>query len=243
FYGDITARRITALHELMDPSAPINQDLSPGLMRLMFAQWFAKFSTSPAIFIVLLILLCGIYLFCIRAEEFVLFSSGWVSMGSEILVIFAFQIFFGYIYLHIGYIVTAFLCGLLPGAWLGSRLSKRRRQFLHLTDAFLIALLGMFILALWQVGDRLSIFFYLAFGFSVSLACGFQFPLALYLRGDNTSALTRTFSADLAGAACGTLFTSVVLIPYCGILQAAGVLILLKTVSLIVMKTSYRAGN
>ncbi len=243
FYGDITANRITALRELLDPSTPINQDLSPALMRLMFAQWFAKFSTSPAIFIIILILLCGIYLFCIRAEEFILFSSGWISMGSEILVIFAFQIFFGYIYLHIGLIVTAFLSGLLPGAWLGTRISRNRRRFLYLTDFFLIALMGIFIMALWQSGDRLPIFFYLAFGFSISMVCGFQFPLALYLKGNNTSALTRTFSADLAGAACGTLFTSVVLIPYCGILQAAGVLILLKTVSLIVMKTSCGTTN
>ncbi len=238
FYGDITAQRITTLHELMNPSTPINQDLSPSLMRLIFAQWFAKFSTSPVIFIIILALLCSIYLLCLRAEEFVLFSSGWIAMGSEILVIFAFQIFFGYIYLHIGLIVTVFLGGLLPGAWLGTRPGKKRQRLLYLTDAFLIALLGMFILALWQAGDRLPIFFYLVFGFLISMACGFQFPLALFLGGDDTSALTRTFSADLAGAAFGTLFTSVVLIPYCGILEAAGVLILIKTASLIIMKIS-----
>jgi hypothetical protein len=37
------------------------------------------------------------------------------------------------------------------------------------------------------------------------------------------------------GAACGTLLTSVVLIPYTGILPAAAVLIGLKLVSLVLM--------
>jgi hypothetical protein len=74
----------------------------------------------------------------------------------------------------------------------------------------------------------------------VSMACGFQFPVALYLKGSDNAAATRTFSADLIGAACGTLITSVVLIPYVGILWAAAALIGLKMVSLILMWTRRR---
>ena len=240
FYGNLTPARIEYLNQRLDPSTPVNTDTSPYLMRLMFTQWFTKFQTSPlGFFLVLAILSIG-YLMKISREEYVLFSSGCMAMGSEILVIFAFQIYFGYIYLQIGIIITVFLAGLLPGAWLANRLQQPDKQILVLTDGLLIAILVAFILALVGFTDRLPVSFYLLFGFAVSLACGFQFPVALFLKGSDNTAATRTFSADLMGAACGTLLTSVVLIPYIGILPAAGVLIGLKLVSLVLMWTSAR---
>ncbi|MCK4468160.1 MAG: hypothetical protein KAU60_07395, partial [Desulfobacterales bacterium] len=102
YYGNLTNERIAGLNNLLDPGAPKNIDESPQLMRLMFLQWFAKFSTSPNRFIAGLTVLLIIYLVRITREEFVLFSTGCMTMGSEILVIFAFQIFFGYIYFQIG---------------------------------------------------------------------------------------------------------------------------------------------
>lgn len=235
YYGNLTTERIKRLNELVDPETPKNYDYFPQLMRIMFIQWFAKFSTSPTAFIAVLVVLCLIYMVRITAEEFVLFSTGFIVMGSEVLVIFAFQIIFGYIYLQIGLIVTVFLAGLLPGAWFGDRLRNRRQRTLVLSDALLIALMIMLILMLREFGDRLPVAFFLVFGFMVSLICGFQFPVALHLRGDDAPAVTQTFSADLIGAAGGTLVTNVVLIPYFGIIWAAAGLIGLKLCSMIVM--------
>jgi spermidine synthase len=235
YYGNLTPERIQRLNALIDPTAPKNRDYFPQLMRLMFTEWFAKFSTSPTGFIVVLGILSLIYLIRISAEEFVLFSTGFTVMGSEILVIFAFQIFFGYIYLQIGMIVTVFLAGLLPGAWFGDRLRYRSKQTLAVADGLLIVLMGLLIIVIKQGGYHLPVAFFLVFGFVISLICGFQFPVALYLRGGDAPAVTRTFSADLIGAACGTLVTNVVLIPYCGIIWAAAGLIGLKLFSLIVM--------
>ena len=241
FVGNLTRQRIQHLNQGMDPSTPVNTDTAPYLMGLMFSQWFAKFKTSPLGFFLVWAILSTIYLFNISREEYVLFSTGCMTMGSEILVIFAFQIYFGYIYLQIGIIVTVFLAGLLPGAWLGNKLQRPDKQALVVSDGLLMALLVAFILAVVGFGDQLAISFYLIFGFAVSLVCGFQFPVAQVLRGSDDAAAARTFSADLMGAACGTLLTSVVLIPYMGILPAAGVLVGLKLVSLVLMWT--RTGN
>ena len=241
FYGNLTPERIEYLNQRLDPSTPINIDTSPHLMRLMFSQWFAKFQTSPYVFFFVLSVFAVIYLLWISREEFVLFSTGCLTMGCEILVIFAFQIYFGYIYLQIGIIITVFLAGLLPGAWLGHKLTHPGKQVLILTDGLLIGFLALFVLAIVSFADRLPVSFYLVFGFAVSLACGFQFPVALYLKGSDNAAAARTFSADLIGAACGTLVTSVVLIPYVGILWAAAALIGLKLTSLILMWT--KPGN
>jgi len=237
FRGNLTPQRIAYLNNLMDPSAPKNFDNSPWLMRMMFTQWFSKFSTSPLGFYLVLAALSLIYLVQLHREEFVLFSTGCMTMGSEIIVIFAFQIYFGYIYLQIGLIVTVFLAGLLPGAWLGDYFKGRARKVLVSTDVMLIVLMGLLILMLEFGGDRLPVLFYLGFGFVISLACGCQFPVALRLRGEDDPAVARAFSADLIGAACGTLVTSVAMIPYLGITGTIFGLIGLKALSLVLVVT------
>ena len=239
YYGNLTQERIERLNALIDPLTPKNRDDYPQLMRLMFQQWFAKFSTSPTGFIAILAVVCMVYLIRISAEEFVLFSTGFTVMGSELLVIFAFQIFFGYIYFQIGLIVTVFLAGLLPGAWFGHRFRYRSKQTLAFADGLLILLMGMLIVALRQGSYGLPVSFFLFYGFVVSLICGFQFPVALYLRGGDAPAVTQTFSADLIGAAFGTLITSVVLIPYFGIIRTVAGLIGLKLLSIMIIFGRY----
>lgn len=235
YYGNVTDDRINQLKELIDKSTPINTDIYPQLMRIMFMQWFAKFSTSPFVFIIILTALSLIYLVCITKEEFVLFSTGCMAMGTEILVIFAFQIFYGYIYLKIGLIITIFLAGLLPGAWIGNRYGGNKKILLVITDAILILLTGILIMAFKQVGYSISLYAFLLYGFIVSMTCGYQFPTALKLTGDSNRAVTKLFSADLIGAAAGTLLISVAVIPYFGIIWAATALIGLKFISLIIM--------
>jgi spermidine synthase len=236
YEGNVTAERISHLRGQMDPAAPPNTELSPYVMRTVFSEWFAKFDSSPLWFMGTLACVLGFYFWHASRVEFVLFSTGWLTMGSEILIIFVFQIFFGYIYFQIGIIVTVFLAGLLPGALWGRRLAARARRVLMLSDMALIGLLGITFAAV-HAGDRLGQAFYLFLGFMVSFACGMQFPAALRLKGDDNRAATGVFSADLIGAALGTLVTSTILIPYLGIAGAIGALMGLKVLSLLIAGT------
>jgi len=104
-----------------------------------------------------------------------------------------------------------------------------------LTDAGLILLSGILILVFWWAGDRIHMGFFFAFGFLVSVICGFQFPLALSLKGSTSPAVVKVFSADLIGAAFGSLITSAFLIPYCGILWSTASLAGLKILSMAVL--------
>ena len=239
FYGNITKSRIDRLRDEVIADAPINRDYAPNMIRIMFSEWFSRYDSSPALFISIIIFLGGVYFFLISREEFVLFSTGFLTMGSETLVIFAFQIFFGYIYYQIGLIVTVFLAGLLPGAVFGERLRKRGRRVLIITDAALIGLMLFFIASIYLLGDRLPLGSFLAFGFIIAAACGCQFPVALYLRGSDQSAAVQSFSADLIGAAAGILITSAILIPYFGILWAALGLAGIKAISIILIRTGH----
>lgn len=235
FAGDLTPQRIAYLRGELEATAPLNTDLKPQLMRLMFEQWFARFQTSPVWFYGLLVLGLTAYLCRLKREEFALFSTGFTVMGSEILVIFAFQIYYGYIYSQIGLIVTVFLGGLLPGAWWAGRLAGRPARFMAWADLGLILLLGMFLVLLAGVEVVLPMSILLGFGFAVSLLCGAQLAAVLKMRGGDNPAVTRVFSADLLGAAAGVLLTSAVLIPLAGIVATILALMVLKVLSLLLV--------
>ncbi len=211
-------------------------------MRILLDEWFYIFSTSPILFVLILSVINIAYLCVISKEEFVLYTTGCFTMGSEILVIFAFQIFFGYIYLQIGLIITVFLAGILPGAIYGESLRKRGKPILIFTDMTLIALMFVFICGITLFSNHLSGYVFLAFGFAVSVVCGCQFPVALHLQGGDKPAAVKMFSADLIGAAYGTIITSILLIPFAGILWSAAGLILLKIISLIIINSKYEIG-
>jgi spermidine synthase len=242
YYWNLSEERIQYLQSQINPDIPINSDFSPFLIRHMFTEWFQKFNTSPKGFMITLAIALMIYLFMISKEEFLLFSTGFMLMGSEILVIFVFQICFGYIYQQIGIIVTAFLAGLFPGAVLGQYLQNQSRKTLLLTDLSLIMLLGLLIGVLKFAGDDLSPGLFIGFGFVLAVACGCQFPAVLHLRGGGKKAMIEAFSSDLVGAAFGTLIASCVLIPYFGIMGAALGLIILKATSLTVIKTCHETA-
>ena len=160
--------------------------------------------------------LAALYLSRLRRAEFVLFTTGATAMGAEVLVIFAFQIYFGYIYLEIGLIVTVFLAGLLPGAWLGNRLSGRGRRVLIATDLLLILLLAAFVLAL-QPGRRPAAGGLLP-RLRVRRVARLRLPVSrgAAARGRRQPGCGARLFGRPVGAACGTLATSVVLIPWLG---------------------------
>jgi spermidine synthase len=148
------------------------------------------------------------------------------------------SIFFGYVYEQIGLLVTTFLLGLLPGAMLGEYLRRRQQEngyWLLILDAALICCLIIFLLTLSFYPFLLHSVVLFFFGFLISILCGCQFPLALSLGGDDNPAAVRTFSADLIGAAYGTLVTSLVLIPFFGIIRATLALILIKICSFLLL--------
>ena len=237
FAGNISKERIAGLRQAIDPMAMINTDLKPGLIRIMFQQWFLKFGASPALFASLLVLASLLYVTLTDRRQFVIFSTGAMVMGAETLVIFTFQAFYGYVYFLIGIIITVFLAGLMPGAIIGSRLNEKQcLPLLRYSDMALAAVMAFFVLWIkYHGGAHTPAWCFLLFGFLVSVLCGLQFPAALKLQGDTGSSVAGTLSADIVGAGLGALLVSLVLIPYGGFVVAGTGLVFLKILSLAVL--------
>lgn len=233
--GNVTKERITFLNESINPDECINTDFQPRVINIMFTEWFKKYGTSPSWFIAGLFGLLVCYIFLIRKEEYVLFSTGFATMGVEMVLLFSFQIIYGCIYLKVGFIITSFLLGLLPGAILGNRWKKIGKNALIRTDFGMILLLLAYLIWVNFYHSTISEFIFFLYGFTFSLLCGLQFPVAAEIIGEEKSPAAGLFAADLVGAGAGTLAIGTLLIPLFGIQAAILALILIKMVSTILI--------
>jgi len=153
------------------------------------------------------------------------------------LIIFTFQVIYGYIYLRIGAVVTAFLLGLLPGAILGR--SYKVQSGLMASEIIILGLL--FIFLAWSVFFKTEIpqAWFFIYCFLFSFCCGFQFPVITGIIGESSRPITGCLAADFAGAAVGTILVGAFLIPSIGIWASITFLILIKISSFLTLLFSW----
>jgi spermidine synthase len=229
FYeGNATKERIERIRASIDRSEDINLDFKPRMINITLQEWFSQYDTSPWLFIIILAVICSIYLFFIKREDYILFSTGMAVMGMEMLVIFTFQVIYGYIYLKIGAIVTAFFLGLLPGAIMGRAYKGDKTSGLAMSEGALLLLLLLFLAwSLFMKGEVSQIYLF-AYCFLFSFCCGFQFPIVTRIIGEEARPAAGSLAADFAGAALGTILVGAFLIPSLGIEAAIIFLIVIK---------------
>lgn len=232
FYGNTSKERIQIVQDQISHSSP-NTLLNSRIIRAVIYEWFSKISVNPKLiflFVILVFIAC-LFLY-IKTHEIVMFSSGFLVMGIEILVVYLFQIVHGYVYIALSIIIGAFLLGLFPGALIGMKLRKDSKGMLVLTDLLFLALLFLLLLSLLFNRYHWSTLFYLLYCFLVSFMAGIQFPLLAKLALPQKIPY-RLFGADLMGAGLGVIITGGILAPFCGLISPVFCLIGLKIVSII----------
>jgi spermidine synthase len=176
--------------------------------------------------------------------------TGFTGMTIDIVMIFAFQSLYGYVYQWIGLFITAFMAGLSLGGLLMTRrlgrIAKEKRTLLRfelamvlfwiLVPVILNRLYANFSSALmsrWAQG--LLLMLNAVGGFLV----GSQFPLAnrMLIKGRNKlkGSAGILYASDLVGAFLGSIVVSVVLIPIVGMTQTCLLAVVLKSGSLILV--------
>ena len=235
FNGNITKERILNLKEKLRQNKTINTDFNPRLMQLVFREWFTKHGTTPTGFIWVLSGLLVLYFFFMKKEEYILFSTGFTVMGLEMAIIFAFQVIYGYVYLMIGAIITAFLLGLLPGALAGMKWRAESGVKIGVSEGALLVLSAVFLC--WSGWFRVPLHpaWFLVFCFVLSFFAGFQFPAVARLIGEDRSPAAGCLASDLCGAALGALVVGTLLIPLWGVGMAVLLLILVKISSTLLL--------
>jgi len=177
-------------------------------------------------------------------------TTGFTGMTADLIIIFAFQTLYGYVYHWIGLVITAFMAGLSLGSLLMTRrlakLERERPALLRLELALVLfwVLLPIVLGTLYSHITHPLVFssiqwLLLALNALAGFLVGSQFPLAnkMWLKGreglrGTTGAL---YASDLLGAFVGSVVVSVVLIPVLGILETCLLAAVLKVGSLLLV--------
>ncbi len=178
-----------------------------------------------------------------------IFSSGLAGMVFSLILVFSFQVLYGYLYYWIGVLVSLFMAGLAGGGLTSSfSLTKLKKVFLFfLFLEFLIITYSFFLILLFDYLcphlEKSQSFFilkslYLGVCFFSGFLIGAEFPLANKLYQNKYSIVNLgysaglLYSADLLGGFLGGILGGVVFFPLLGLNSTLLLIIILKVMSL-----------
>ncbi len=181
-------------------------------------------------------------------------TTGITGITADIMMIFAFQTLFGYVFHWIGLLITSFMGGLSLGGLLITRrlteITRDKSALLKLELALVLfwALLPVLLSALYaDVSRALAPLSAPAVLLLLNGVAGFlvgaQFPLAnkIWLKGRESQGGGVLYASDLVGAFLGAILVSVLLIPVLGIPATCLLAALIKLGSLLLVATLLRA--
>jgi spermidine synthase len=181
-----------------------------------------------------------------------IFTTGFAGMIFSLVLIFAFQSIYGYVFSWIGLLVASFMAGTACGAMLVAAVLDRTRNHFKLYTGIELAIISFSILCPFiMLGAHTyldgpetfswSRLLFLVISFISGFLIGSQFPLANKLYLGNSASLTKTagllYASDLMGGWFGGVAGAVVLLPVLGLVGTCIVVGLLKLTSFIAIST------
>jgi spermidine synthase len=235
-----------------------NAMLSPGTRGLFRA--FEKLTLRFFIFILigLFVLACCV-LFIARHPVRIslpisVAATGFSGMLFDLIIIFSFQIIYGYVFHWLGLLVSVFMAGTLAGSfWVTRNLRDIKNEFGFFlkTEAAIIifALVLPAIISIYGYGRPESWFLldfriaFLAISMISGLLVGIQFPLANKIHlAKNQSGLSETagllYGADLLGGWASGMIGGIILLPVLGVFNSCLVVVFLKLATFILFYIS-----
>ncbi|RLA84500.1 MAG: hypothetical protein DRG31_04855, partial [Deltaproteobacteria bacterium] len=153
--------------------------------------------------------------------------TGFYGMTGELIVIYMFQTAFGYVYLWIGLLLSAFMLGAVLGAfWWKEMRIKRGFAISEGAMALFALLLGLILRSGPPAG------FYLLLSGILGGFAGWQFSWAAGIQEGGASRIGGTlYFSDLLGGLIGSMLSGVLLLPLWGIKDCLVLLGIMKGVS------------
>jgi spermidine synthase len=262
-------------HSVIDlPATPPNKDFTPkGLYyNILFHNLLFNPSLKPlfeALSAVNIYSVAGLFgflflLFLVLRRKyqtislpFSIMTTGFAAMVFQLLLLFGFQIVYGYVFYEIGVLIAAFMAGLAIGGILTSSWPRQNRKGLSAfikieLSIALLAIVLFFFFGYLEKGVSIEpVFIRIAFMVMLvasGLFTGMEFPLAnrLYLKQTDYFSFRRDdfgrtvgllYCVDLLGGWVGGVLGGFLLIPILGITQGCLALAILKALSFLLLLT------
>ncbi|MDD5680043.1 MAG: fused MFS/spermidine synthase [Candidatus Omnitrophica bacterium] len=173
-------------------------------------------------------------------------TTGLTQMATEVNMMLAFQVIYGYLYYELGLILTSFMAGLFAGSYVISRrLSLISAPLMLLRKSkFILSALSFLLIPIFKIqadqnpacltaAEAIMIFPILIFIFGI--LGGMQFPLASKIvlgeRKDVGKVAGWLYGTDLIGGMIGAVLISAILIPVLGIFKCLAAMGILNFIS------------
>lgn len=207
--------------------AALNEDFRPIAYYRHVAYWLSYFKTNywtiPALLAIILLPMMR----DMNAINFGMLTGGFTVSSTEVILLLAFQIIYGYAYQASGFIMTMCMEGLAVGSLYRKKIFPDNSMTAYAKVQFITGVFVTilpFILTMLRDGDAAEavvqvIFVLLTLG--VSVLMGVQFSIASSVRtAMNVSIRSSIYSYDLIGSALGAFVASIFIIPLFGIANA-----------------------
>jgi len=175
-------------------------------------------------------------------------TTGFTGIALEIVLLYAFQNIYGYIYERMGVIVAVFMVGLALGGYITNRIiQKRNFTWINVLMVFegvvgLFALILPFIiyvLSFYSIAAELGLTFFIGIS---GVLTGLVFPLVnkIFMQSSRDMEISAgmTYSADHIGAILGAILTGVIFVPLLGVFGTCLILAALNMSSLVLIAFS-----
>jgi spermidine synthase len=221
----------------LDPEAPENTDLTPTALWAQTINFFSLFNVNTVVLLIVMIVILLAPLLRLNLVSYSVYITGFTASSLEMLILFTFQMLFGYLYAAAGFIFAIFMSGLSLGArqqkkWGDSSLFKI--QFWLIIVALAVSCSILFLPKIRSVLVLISIIGVITF--IPAYITGHQFALALgKLPGDHANKTGYLYGVDLLGSALGLLIVSAVLIPAFGYVSSIFMLVAINFVSALIL--------
>lgn len=253
-------------------SEEVNYDFKPAALFYNLTHWNALYSPEfgrffkeferinvTGIFLVVgILLLVFVFIRSRSRKQFragvpiAIITTGFAGMLFSLIIIFAFQSVYGYVFSWIGLLIASFMAGAAAGAMLITNALPRIKNALKFFRSIEVVIISftiilpfiLFVVNLYSGSQSALLFFrilFLILSFISGLLVGAQFPLANKLYLKDSAGLSRTggmlFAFDLLGGWLGGIIGAVVLLPVLGLTGTCITVALIKIASFIIIRT------
>lgn len=221
----------------------INTDNKPLPVFYNVLSYLSQFNFAQEILWLIIIVLLLIPLSLMRSHASGVFLAGFSGAAAELLLVFTFQVVYGFVYSAIGLIIALFMLGLVLGSAIARKIVNHALYFrLAQIIMTLYFLTFPFIFKLQQQSpSSLGWILFLIMILLPSYIIGFMYVTATKLSPIKISqAASGIYAADLLGAAAGVVTVSVVILPILGISGACFVIAVMNGIGILLGFFGYK---
>jgi spermidine synthase len=244
------ASRAGSVIEALDRHAQVNRDFRPVAYFSQIGYWLSWYGQKMWWVIAAAALgLMTIFLFS-KPPNKSLLVTGFSASVVEVVILLAFQIYFGRLYQAVALLISGFMVGLAAGVWFAEKKSAQIKFIWFIKNQGMIGVFSLLVLFLVVLLQDISlpaittkIFFYISM---LIFGCitGMQFSFAMKLqKRAGTSVSSLAYAADLLGAAGGAILASILLIPVLGLNVTALLIFGLNLLMTVILGISRKTGS